>query len=61
MEKKVDRLLELTVAGRFHWTTSGFDGATSSIAYVPEYEQKGGFEKEVGFDDVVDVPVGKKM
>ncbi|CAA2969346.1 Hypothetical predicted protein [Olea europaea subsp. europaea] len=55
VERKVDRLVELVVAGRFHAATSAFDGATSSIAYVPENEPKAGLEKEAGFDDVTDV------
>ncbi|XP_022891674.1 uncharacterized protein LOC111406489 [Olea europaea var. sylvestris] len=54
VEKKVDRLVELAVAGRFHPATSAFDGATSSTAYVPENEPKDELEKEVGFDDVTD-------
>ncbi|CAA3013255.1 Hypothetical predicted protein [Olea europaea subsp. europaea] len=55
VEKKVDKLVELAVAGRFHPATSAFDGATSSTAYVPENEPKDGLEKEVWFDDVTDV------
>ncbi|CAA2960760.1 Hypothetical predicted protein [Olea europaea subsp. europaea] len=57
VEKKVDRLVELAVAGRFHPATSAFDGTTSSTAYVPENEPKDGLEKEVRFDDVIDVHV----
>ncbi|CAA2941287.1 Hypothetical predicted protein [Olea europaea subsp. europaea] len=44
------------MAGRFHPTTSAFDGATSSTAYVLENEPKDGLGKEAGFDDVTDVP-----
>ncbi|CAA3022060.1 Hypothetical predicted protein [Olea europaea subsp. europaea] len=60
VEKKVDRLVELAVAGRFHPATSTFDGATSSTAYVPENEPKDGLEKEVGFDDVTAVHVAER-
>ncbi|CAA3020587.1 Hypothetical predicted protein [Olea europaea subsp. europaea] len=55
VEKKVDRLVELAVVGRFHPATSAFDGATSSTSYVPENEPKDRLENEVGFDDVTDV------
>ncbi|CAA3025761.1 Hypothetical predicted protein [Olea europaea subsp. europaea] len=55
VEKKVDKLVELVVAVRFHPTTSAFDGATSSTAYVSENEPKDGLEKEAGFDDVTHV------
>ncbi|CAA2975485.1 Hypothetical predicted protein [Olea europaea subsp. europaea] len=48
VEKKVDRLVELTVVSRFHQTTSAFDGATSSTAYVPENELNDGLEKRLG-------------
>ncbi|CAA2985301.1 Hypothetical predicted protein [Olea europaea subsp. europaea] len=60
VEKKVDRLVELAVAGRFHPATSAFDGATSSTAYVPENEPKDELEKEVGFDDVTDVHAAER-
>ncbi|CAA3022061.1 Hypothetical predicted protein [Olea europaea subsp. europaea] len=60
VEKKVDRLVELDVAGQFHPATSTFDGATSSIAYVPGNEPKDGLEKEVGFDDVTDVHAAER-
>ncbi|CAA3030633.1 Hypothetical predicted protein [Olea europaea subsp. europaea] len=62
VEKKVDGLVELAVAGRFHLATSAFDGATSSTAYVPKYELKGGkeLETEPGFDDVRDVPAAER-
>ncbi|CAA3006043.1 Hypothetical predicted protein [Olea europaea subsp. europaea] len=59
-EKKVDGLVELVVAGRFHLATSAFDGATSSTAYVPENEPNDGLEKEVGFDDVTDVHAAER-
>ncbi|CAA2939137.1 Hypothetical predicted protein [Olea europaea subsp. europaea] len=48
VEKKVDRLVELAVTGRFHPATSAFDGATSSTAYVPENKPKDELEKEKG-------------
>jgi hypothetical protein len=57
VEKKVDRLIELAVTGRFHSGTSAFDGATGSTADVPEAEPKDGLENEVGFDDVTNVPI----
>ncbi|CAA2980415.1 Hypothetical predicted protein [Olea europaea subsp. europaea] len=60
VEKKVDWLVELAVAGWFHLATSAFDGATSSTAYVPENELKDGLEKEAGFDDVIDVPTAER-
>ncbi|CAA2976263.1 Hypothetical predicted protein [Olea europaea subsp. europaea] len=47
------------MTGRFHPVTSAFDGATSSTAYVPEYEPKDGLEKGARFDDVTDVPVAE--
>ncbi|CAA3009418.1 Hypothetical predicted protein [Olea europaea subsp. europaea] len=52
--------VELVVASRFHPATSAFDGSTSSIAYVPEYEPKGGLEKEARFYDVTDVPANER-
>ncbi|CAA3011728.1 Hypothetical predicted protein [Olea europaea subsp. europaea] len=60
VEKNVDKLVELAVAGRFYPVTSAFDGATSSTAHVPEYEPNGGLEKEAGFDDVTDVPAAER-
>ncbi|CAA3003273.1 Hypothetical predicted protein [Olea europaea subsp. europaea] len=60
VEKKVDWLVELAVAGQFHPATSAFDGATSSTAYVPENEPKDGLEKEIGFDDVTDVHAAER-
>ncbi|CAA2935326.1 Hypothetical predicted protein [Olea europaea subsp. europaea] len=60
VEKNVDRLVELTVAGRVHAATSAFDGATNSTVYVPENEPNDGLEKEAGFDDVTDVPVAER-
>ncbi|CAA2972268.1 Hypothetical predicted protein [Olea europaea subsp. europaea] len=55
-----EELVELAVAGRFHPTTSAFDGATSSTAYVPENEPKDGLEKEVRFDDVTNVHAAER-
>ncbi|CAA2999139.1 Hypothetical predicted protein [Olea europaea subsp. europaea] len=59
-EKKVDRLVELAVAGRFHPATSAFDGTTSSIAYVPENKPNYGLEIEAMFDDVTDMSAAER-
>lgn len=42
-------LVELAMVDRFHVVASTFDGVTSSTAYVPKVEQKGGLENEAGF------------
>ncbi|CAA2955722.1 Hypothetical predicted protein [Olea europaea subsp. europaea] len=60
VEKKVNTLVELAVAGRFHPATSAFDSTTSSIAYVPENEPNDGLEMEAMFDDVTDVPAAER-
>ncbi|CAA3027010.1 Hypothetical predicted protein [Olea europaea subsp. europaea] len=60
VEKKVDVLVELAMAGRFHPATSTFNGATSSTTYVPENKLKNGLEKEAGFDDVTDMPAAER-
>ncbi|CAA2949329.1 Hypothetical predicted protein [Olea europaea subsp. europaea] len=60
MEKKVDKLVELVVAVRFHPATSTFDGVTSITAYVSENEPKDRLEKEVGFDDVTYVHAAER-
>ncbi|XP_022875625.1 uncharacterized protein LOC111394078 [Olea europaea var. sylvestris] len=60
VEKKVDRLVELAVAGRFHPATSAFDGTTSSIAYVPENKSNDGLEIEAMFDDVTDMSAAER-
>ncbi|CAA3026453.1 Hypothetical predicted protein [Olea europaea subsp. europaea] len=60
VEKKIDRLIELAVAGRFHPVTSAFDGTTTSTAYVPKNELKDGLEKKAEFDDVTDVHAAER-
>lgn len=49
VKKKVNMLVELAMVDRFHVVASTFDGVTSSTAYVPKVEPKGGLENEAGF------------
>ncbi|CAA3029566.1 Hypothetical predicted protein [Olea europaea subsp. europaea] len=65
MEKLEGRLRAVISTRLDRWrkkltSTSAFDDATSSTAYVLENESKDGLEKEARFNDVTDVPAAER-